>query len=124
MPQLHVFWGGRETGRSWGPECRNLRLDRGGSMRQLRLRAAVAGAAAAALALGGWAMLPAGANRAADGSVSVAKVQRGYDINVAGDGALVLSQRGKTLELASGSPFTLPAGCKAKRPTGQWHTAA
>lgn len=93
-------------------------------MRQLRLRAAVAGAAAAALALGGWAMRPAGANGAVDGSVGIAKVQRGYDITVAGVGALVLSQRGKTLELASGSPFTLPAGCKARRQTGQWHTAA
>jgi Ca2+-binding RTX toxin-like protein len=69
-------------------------------------------------------MLPAGANGAVDGSVSIVKVQRGYDINVVGAGALVLSQRGKTLEVASGSPITLPAGCKARRQTGQWHTAA
>jgi hypothetical protein len=61
-------------------------------------------------------MLPAGANGAVDGSVSIAKVQRGYDINVVGEGALVLSQRGKTLELASGQPITLPA---VARPAGR-----
>jgi Ca2+-binding RTX toxin-like protein len=125
MPQPHVFWGGRETAGRGDRQRRNLRLVRGGSMRQLRLRVGIAGALAAAMAMGSSAVLPAGAGPAqGDGSVTIAKVQRGYDVHVAGESALVLNQRGKTLEMASASPFSLPSSCKERRHSGQWFVAA